>query len=209
MNEADSGGPVTSREIMPSGAEPGKLERLDHAAFRALYFGTRNRVFNVLMPFLSIAANRGAIHLIVGALLFGLGNGVARKAGAAMLISTGIAGILAEGTIKFIWKRKRPFMIMDDVKPLVPSKRLFRRPSFPSGHAAGYMAAATAVAIFLPACGYFAIPIALLGSFSRIYNGVHFPSDVIAGMVIGVATAFGVTAFIPFFFDLISPIFIV
>lgn len=209
MNDKNSGGPVTSREIMPSGAEPEALERLDHAAFRALYFGTRNRVFNVLMPFLSIVANRGAIHLIVGALLFGLGNNATRRAGAAMLISTGIAGILAEGTIKFIWKRKRPFMVMDDVKPLVPSKRLLHRPSFPSGHAAGYMAAATAAVIFLPAFWYIAIPIAVLGSFSRIYNGVHFPSDVIAGMAIGVATAFGVAAFMPFFFELISSIFIV
>lgn len=208
MIETNSGGPVTSREIMPPGAEPGALERLDRAVFRALYFGTRNRFFNVLMPFLSIAANRGAIHMIVGALLMGLGNGAVRRAGAAMLICTGVAGILAEGTIKFIWKRKRPFMVMDDVKPLVPAKRLRRRPSFPSGHAAGYMAAATAVAIFIPAAAYIALPIAVLGSFSRIYNGVHFPSDVIAGMAIGVATAFAVAAFIPFFFDLISPIFI-
>lgn len=180
---------------------PGALERWDVILFRRLYFGTRNRAFNVLMPALSIVANRGAVHIIAGSLMIFAGHlqGDARlqQAGAVMMIAAMFAGILAEGTVKFVWKRLRPFQVMNDVQPLVPARRLRRRPSFPSGHSAGYLAAAVSVTLFYPAAGFVLVPIGVLGSFSRIYNGVHYPSDVLAGMLVGAGCALLAVRFIP------------
>ena len=136
--------PRPSSDILPEPRLPGVFEQIDRRVFRVLYFGTRNRVFNVLMPALSIIANRGAIHIIIGALLIGFGSARVQQAGLIMLTAAMGAGLLAEGTIKFVWKRRRPFQVMADVQPLVPAQRLRRRPSFPSGHSAGYMAAAVA-----------------------------------------------------------------
>ena len=190
-------GPAPSSELFPKEQPVNVFERMDRAVFRALYFGTRNPVFNVLMPALSIMANRGALTMIAGALLLLLGGDAVRQAAVEMMAAAGIAGVLAEGTIKFIWKRKRPFMVMEDVRPLVPSKRLVRRPSFPSGHSAGYIASAVALALTFPSVAPYVLTLGVLGSFSRIYNGVHFPSDVLAGMAIGAASAVAVLRFMP------------
>ena len=61
--------------------------------------------------------------------------------------------------------------------------------SFPSGHATTAFAAAAVMAIFVPR-GQIAFFIAALAiSFSRVASGVHFPSDVLGGMVLGMALA--------------------
>ena len=196
--------PKPSTEILPEPKLPGLLETWDRALFRALYFGTRNSVFNVLMPFLSIVANRGAVHIIAGSLMIYIGrmgdDVHMQQAGAVMMIAAMFAGILAEGTVKFIWKRLRPFQAMDDVMPLVPARRLKHRPSFPSGHSAGYLAAVVTVTLFFPYTGFVLVPLGILGSFSRIYNGVHYPSDVMAGMLLGAGCAFLAFYLIPPFF---------
>ena len=59
--------------------------------------------------------------------------------------------------------------------------------SFPSGHAANNMAVATVILLFYPRRGWIYLPIALLIAYSRIYTGAHWPLDVLAGMLLGVA----------------------
>lgn len=166
-----------------------KLEKIDHAIFMFLYNGIKNPVFDVLMPVLSTIANRGILQTVVGAAMiivsFSSDNFTLRLAAISMWVATMSAGIIAEGTFKMIWKRKRPFNRLVGVTSRVRDKRLLHRPSFPSGHAAGYMAMAVSLSIFFPAYAPFFIVFGLLGAFSRIYNGVHFPSDVAAGIIIG------------------------
>ena len=126
------------------------------------------------------------------------------RAGVVLMASAGSAFFIAEMPLKLIWRRKRPFMVMDGVIPKVPHKRLARRPSFPSGHASGYFAGAAALAVCYPALAPVFFTIATLGAFSRIYNGVHFPSDVIAGSIIGAVFAFIVT---PLLLPLMTKVF--
>jgi undecaprenyl-diphosphatase len=59
--------------------------------------------------------------------------------------------------------------------------------SFPSGHAANNMAAATVLICFYRRWGWFYLPIALLIAYARIYTGAHWPLDVAAGILVGVA----------------------
>ena len=61
--------------------------------------------------------------------------------------------------------------------------------AFPSGHAATSFAAAVVLALALPALAPAFLVLAAAVSFSRLYVGVHFPLDVIAGAVLGVAVA--------------------
>jgi undecaprenyl-diphosphatase len=94
------------------------------------------------------------------------------------------------------------FLIVDDVlKPLIGRARPFdvleirlidARPasaSFPSGHAAMAMAGALAVTRMLPRSGWMLWPLAVVIAISRVYLGVHWPSDVLAGSVLGLAVA--------------------
>jgi undecaprenyl-diphosphatase len=61
--------------------------------------------------------------------------------------------------------------------------------SFPSGHAASSFAAATVISVLEPRLRVPAFVLAAAIAFSRVYNGVHWPSDVLVGAAVGVATA--------------------
>ena len=178
-------------------ARLGRIEELDRRAMFFLYNRFRNPVFDFLLPLMSLICNKGKLHIGGGTLLIICGHYARRPdlqcAGVVLMASAGAAGLIAELPIKYFWRRRRPFMVMDGVSPKVPIKRLLRRPSFPSGHASGYFAGAVALAICYPAWTPLFLVVAALGSFSRIYNGVHFPSDVLAGSLIGAAFGAAVT----------------
>jgi len=84
--------------------------------------------------------------------------------------------------IKFIVRRRRPEL--DGLPPLTPTVTQL---SFPSAHATTSFAAARAYAPLAPAWALYAAAVAL--AISRPYLGVHYPSDVIAGAVLGTAVA--------------------
>ncbi|MFA6448492.1 MAG: phosphatase PAP2 family protein [bacterium] len=178
----------------------GRFEEMDRRAMLFLYRRLRNPVFDLLMPFLSVICNKGALHIVAGALMIICGHFAKlpklQSAGVVLMAAAGSAFFIAELPIKQIWKRKRPFMVMEEVLPKVPHKRLLKRPSFPSGHASGYFAGGVALSICYPSLATAFLCIAALGSFSRIYNGVHFPSDVIAGSLIGAAFGAALTPFL-------------
>jgi undecaprenyl-diphosphatase len=66
--------------------------------------------------------------------------------------------------------------------------------SFPSGHAATAFAAATVVAVLRPALRWPALGLATIVALSRVYLGVHFLSDVLAGAVLGTAVGLALAA---------------
>jgi membrane-associated phospholipid phosphatase len=84
--------------------------------------------------------------------------------------------------VKFIVRRRRPEL--DGLPPLTP---VVTRLSFPSAHATTSFAAARAYAGLAPAWALYAAAVAI--AVSRPYLGVHYPSDVLAGALIGTAVA--------------------
>jgi len=107
-----------------------------------------------------------------------------------LIIPMGFVSFFIEHTTHRIVKSKthrpRPFKALPEIRNLIKIPDEF---SFPSGHAAGAFLMATLLRHFYPA---FTIPFYVFASMiglSRIYNGVHYPSDVMAGSFLGYISA--------------------
>ncbi|MBK8882350.1 MAG: phosphatase PAP2 family protein [Bacteroidales bacterium] len=105
---------------------------------------------------------------------------------------TGLAAIAVCGGITIVMKyainRDRPFITYSDIK----KKARAKSPSFPSGHTSGAFAMATSVSLAYPKW-YIVVPsYAWAGTvgYSRMHLGVHYPSDVLAGALIGSGCAY-------------------
>jgi membrane-associated phospholipid phosphatase len=119
-----------------------------------------------------------------GAALAWLGGARGRRAGLAAVIASLGTTYLVQQMIKPIFRRKRPHVGRDI---LVVGIRTTDA-SFPSGHAAASFAAATAVAAFYPKTAPLVFTLATGVGASRVHLGHHFPSDVLVGAGIGVAS---------------------
>lgn len=110
-----------------------------------------------------------------------------RCAGVAAAISLIIEAICVNGLLKNLIMRDRPFNVIEGLSILIETPHDY---SFPSGHAGSSFAVAMVILLILPRrWGIPAIITAVVMAMSRIYVGVHFPSDILAGAVIGTATA--------------------
>ncbi len=90
--------------------------------------------------------------------------------------------------LKNLIARIRPYEVIEGLKILINAPHDF---SFPSGHTASSFATATVLYMTLPKkFGIPALILAVLISISRLYLGVHYPTDVLGGLISGVAIAF-------------------
>jgi membrane-associated phospholipid phosphatase len=94
------------------------------------------------------------------------------------------AAYLLNQLIKLVVRRRRPNL--DDLPPLVKTGTQI---SYPSAHATTSFAGARALATALPAAGAPLYAAAAAMALSRPYVGVHYPSDIVAGALLGVAVA--------------------
>jgi len=88
--------------------------------------------------------------------------------------------------VKRIYPRLRPYLVLPDTK--ICAKPL-KDHSFPSGHTTAIFSAVTPFVIAFNWLGFILIPLAILVGISRMYLGLHYPSDVAAGCLIGCLTA--------------------
>lgn len=107
-----------------------------------------------------------------------------RKAGFAGLLALLIGFLCTNVILKPLVCRTRPWLVVEGLTTLVVENDPH---SFPSGHTCAAFAAACAWRPYLPKrWGNTALACAVLMGFSRLYVGVHFPTDVLCGALIGV-----------------------
>ena len=113
-----------------------------------------------------------------------------KRAYRVVVLQALVAGFISRGiiteTIRFFLHRARPFIELS-FSPLV-QKLTEVNSSFPSGHAALYFAIATVVFLRSKKLGSIFFGAAVFMGIARVYGGVHWASDILAGAAIGVAS---------------------
>ncbi|MFA6414503.1 MAG: phosphatase PAP2 family protein [Candidatus Paceibacterota bacterium] len=106
-----------------------------------------------------------------------------------------VARLVVKGALMFAYPRPRPFVELASVHPLINSPLAENFQSFPSGHTIFFFALATVIYCFNRTWGTVALVAAALVGLSRIYVGVHWPTDVLAGALLGALTGWAVYRF--------------
>jgi undecaprenyl-diphosphatase len=148
-----------------------------------------------VLPRLSRSANHGLLWFGVAAGIAAVGGRPGRRAALRGVGSLALASATVNTVGKGAVRRARPLM---EAVPAI--RRLRRQPvttSFPSGHAASAAAFAFGVAMESPRWGAAVAPVAWSVAFSRVYTGVHYPSDVLVGAAIGACAACAVRVLVP------------
>lgn len=139
-----------------------------------------NTFLDKLMIFMTVLGNKGVIWIISSLVL--LINKKTRRVGIMAITALILTGILGEGVIKPLVKRARPFVDQPSFNLMIKPPSTY---SFPSGHTASSFAVAGVLTREFKKYGIVFLILAALIACSRIYLFVHYPSDVVAGIIMG------------------------
>ena len=157
-----------------------RLDEIDEAVFERIA-GWESPAMDRLMPALSQAASHSKIWIALAAAMSLAGGEKGRRTAVEGLAAVAITSFLANLVAKGLFRRRRP-------TDQVPEARRLPTPgssSMPSGHTASAAAFTRVVGAAYPSVRIPLNALAAAIGFSRVYTGVHHPSDVIAGWLLG------------------------
>lgn len=163
---------------------PAWLQTIDEQGLRWIAENLRISALDRAVCLFSSLGNAGLIFILLALGMLCVRR--CRRAGAAALTALACGAAVTNLTVKPLLARPRPWVVMQGFETLL---RSLDPNSFPSGHTCAAFAFAVALWPFLPKKWEKAAVLcaAVLMGYSRLYAGVHFPSDVLAGALIGTA----------------------
>jgi membrane-associated phospholipid phosphatase len=185
------------------------LTSVDVAVFRFINGTLSNSLFDSIMPIFAGNVWFWPLLIICGTAAIWRGGVRGRICVLMLAIVIPLGDGWITNSIKHAVERPRPCLELEGVNlPMTKSRAIdaadeYRKGcsssgSFPSGHTTNWFAATMVAAIYFRRTLRFMVPLAFVVGFSRIYNGVHYPSDVLGGAIIGagygVAIVFAVDA---------------
>ncbi|MDR1905779.1 MAG: phosphatase PAP2 family protein [Clostridiales bacterium] len=139
---------------------------------------------DTVMPYITKLGDSDILAIVCAAIMLCFKR--TRAIGVAVAVALILELVVVNVALKPLIMRARPFVVNPDVALLIGRPGDY---SFPSGHTASMFAFSVSVLCFNKKLGAAAVVIAALVAFSRLYLYVHYPSDVIAGMLIGIIIA--------------------
>ena len=144
----------------------------------------RSDLLDQIMIFITKLGDAGLFWIGLGLVLAIIPK--TRKCGLSVLGAMALTFILGNLILKNLVARPRPFTVDASVPLIIPQPGEF---SFPSGHTMNGFAAATTIFLYYHKAGIVALLLAASIAFSRMYLFVHYPTDILGGIIVGVFDA--------------------
>ena len=161
---------------------PELIQRFDEQALVWIAQYVRSGLLDPIMKIYTQLGNAGLLFIVLGLALLLFRS--TRRAGLSALCAMIIGLVVVNFTIKPLVARERPWLVIENFVNLVPESD---PNSFPSGHTNAAFAFALALCMAAPKrwMKITAVCMAVVMGLSRLYVGVHFPSDVLVGALVG------------------------
>ena len=143
------------------------------------------QLFDFLMPLLTTVGNMGIIWILIGVLLLCIPK--YRKNGVMLLLGLLIGFLLGNVLLKNLVARPRPFVFKENALLLIKAPQDL---SFPSGHTLSSFVATFSLYRANKAFGRCALVLAVIIAFSRMYLFVHYPTDILGGILLAYFVSF-------------------
>lgn len=144
----------------------------------------QNRYLDILMPIVTSMGNLGAIWIIIAVIISAYNTQM--KIGYMIILTLTISTIIGEGIVKNIVRRIRPCNPYNNFKILISRPLSY---SFPSGHTLSSFAAAEVLSLYYFQYRFIFMGIAFLIALSRVYLYVHYPTDIVASVILSTLCA--------------------
>ncbi|MBD3335649.1 MAG: phosphatase PAP2 family protein [Candidatus Eisenbacteria bacterium] len=171
-----------------------KLLQYDAALFLWLREATRSGWGDDFFPWITELDNFWIPLALLWLFLLIFQGARGRRTAWLIVIAVILADQISSGMLKEWVERVRPCHALEGVTPHMPQAR---SPSFPSGHATNSFAVTVIMGLGLGRAWWSGLAVAAAISFSRIYVGVHYPLDVLAGALLGTGLALLIHEAIP------------
>jgi undecaprenyl-diphosphatase len=161
-----------------------RIDTADYRICRSLNRGASRSL--IRRPFQVVSRLGDGILWYVLILLLPVIYGVQAVRAAIVMALTGLLGVTIYGLLKRWFVRERPFIRHAGISRVgAPLDRY----SFPSGHTLHAVSFAWQATVHFPELGWVLVPLAGLIAASRVVLGLHYPTDVIAGAILGTSLA--------------------
>ena len=161
--------------------------QIDLSIFYFVNHTLSNSLFDKFFPFITDVKNWFIAYIILFLILIIKGGKLGRISAVMTIFLITVTDQLSSSLLKNLIGRIRPCNDLPDVNILAGCTGSF---SFPSSHAVNNFAAAVFFTILFPKFKWAFFTVAILLALSRVYVGVHYPSDIIGGALIGSAVGF-------------------
>ena len=155
-----------------------------------IFFGFAHQ--NVFLDYLGIFFADYVQYVLAAILLFYFFSKKHKKSHRAMVVVSTMSAVAALYVVKplivLFYAAPRPFMALTEIKPLIKVMTIENLQSFPSGHTLFFFALATTIFLFNKKLGVWFLIAATLIALARVYVGVHWPIDILAGVILGILT---------------------
>jgi len=158
------------------------LYSIDVFLFRLVNQSISNPIFDKLFLLITDVKSWLIAYIIIWFVLLLKGGRMGKISAVGIIILIVVTDQLSSALLKNVFERLRPCHVLEDINLLVSCKKSF---SFPSSHAVNNFAVAFFFGNLFKKYKSLLIAVAVFVALSRVYIGIHYPSDIIAGALIG------------------------